>query len=52
MVYSVTNVTNHTHCKEAIYVTQCETCITGNDHGDQPSGTGSIIFFCCKFETN
>jgi len=44
MVCSVTNVTNHTRCKEAIYVTQCEMCVTGNDHGDQPSGNGSIIF--------
>jgi len=45
MVHSVINVTNHTHCKEAIYVTpQCETCMTRNDHGDPPSGSGSIIF--------
>jgi hypothetical protein len=33
-----------THCKEAIYVMQCETCMTGNDYGDPPSATGSIIF--------
>ena len=27
-----------------LYVTQCETCMTGNDYGHPPSGTGRIIF--------
>jgi hypothetical protein len=51
MVHSLANMTDDTHCKEAIHVTQCEMQMNGNYVGDQSSGTGSIIFYC-MFETN